>query len=548
MKNGTVTKLTRPDNNGARPWPDRNNFAARVLNLLGLLLLCAGAPATAAEFLANTTTAGQQEYPSVAMDSDGDFVITWQDQFQDGFFYGVYAQRYNSSGVAQGSEFQVNTYTTNEQQYPSVAMDSDGDFVITWQSLNQDGSGWGIYAQRYNSSGVAQGAEFQVNTTWTGYQRYPSVAMDDAGNFVIAWENGSSPDIYAQRYNAAGVAQGGEFPVNAYTTSDQVNPSVAIDADGDFVITWASYGQDGQYGGIYAQRYSRSGGAVGNEFRVNTTTTGNQVRPSAAIDDAGNFVITWNSYGQDGPGWSIYAQRYSSNGVPVGSEFRVDTYTPVQQQYQTEPKVAMDDAGNFVITWTSNALSSSTDFQYRIYAQRYNSSGVAQGRESQVNTTWTGYHFSPVVAMSDANDLLISWMSFVIEPGESTFSYGIHADLFINNDAPVAVNDSLSVNEDSSDNSVNVLSNDRDDDGDTLTIIGSSVPANGSTQGTWNGTVSQVGPWNGILYTPNANYFGPDSFSYSISDNNGRTATATVTVNVLAVNDAPSFIKAPTRR
>jgi hypothetical protein len=81
-------------------------------------------------------------------------VITWQSN-QDGSGYGVYAQRYNSLGVPQGSEFRVNSYTNDNQNNPSITSDSNGDFVITWQS-NQDGSSFGIYSQIYNNLGVAK--------------------------------------------------------------------------------------------------------------------------------------------------------------------------------------------------------------------------------------------------------------------------------------------------------------------------------------------------------------------------------------------------------
>ncbi len=54
---------------------------------------------------------------------------------------------------AGGGEFQVNTYTANDQADPSVGMDPSGNFVIAWHSLGQDGSGPGVYAQRYNGDG-----------------------------------------------------------------------------------------------------------------------------------------------------------------------------------------------------------------------------------------------------------------------------------------------------------------------------------------------------------------------------------------------------------
>ena len=88
--------------------------------------------------------------------------------------------------------------------------------------------------------------------------------MDSAGDFVIAWQSyGSSTtknDIEAQLFLASGTAEGSQFQVNTYTAGNQANPSVAMDSAGDFVITWQSYGQDGNDYGVYARRYSVGGG------------------------------------------------------------------------------------------------------------------------------------------------------------------------------------------------------------------------------------------------------------------------------------------------
>jgi hypothetical protein len=72
----------------------------------------------------------------------------------------------------------------------------------------------------------------------------------------------------------------------------------------------------------------------------------------------------------------------------------------------------------------------------------------------------------------------------------------------------VALNDTATVNEDSS-KLINVLANDK---GDGLTITGSTAGTHGSTQGTLDGITTESGPWNGIVYTPDPNYFGTDSF------------------------------------
>ncbi|MFO1430152.1 MAG: hypothetical protein U1F76_08440 [Candidatus Competibacteraceae bacterium] len=321
------------------------------------------------EFRANNYTPGDQTNPAVAMGAAGDFVVTWQSSGQDGSGAGIYAQRYTAAAVPQGAEFKVNTTTSDDQTNPAIAMDATGAFVVTWQSSGQDGSGGGIYAQRYTAAGVPQGAEFQVNTTTSGDQTNPAIAMNATGAFVVTWQSsgqdGSGAGIYAQRYSAAAVSQGAEFQVNTTTSGDQTNPAVAMNTSGAFVVTWQSSGQDGSGAGIYAQRYSAAAVSQGTEFKVNTTISSDQINPAMAIDTDGDFIVTWTSNGQDGSGEGIYAQRYTPVGTAKGTEFRVNTYALGDQGY---PAMAMDSAGDFVVTWESNGQD---DSGYGIYAQRY---------------------------------------------------------------------------------------------------------------------------------------------------------------------------------
>jgi hypothetical protein len=84
------------------------------------------------------------------MDADGDFIIAWESYYQDGSGSGIYAQRYNAAGVAQDLEFIVNSFTEDDQERAAVAMDADGDFIVAWQSYYQnDTDSHGVYAQRF---------------------------------------------------------------------------------------------------------------------------------------------------------------------------------------------------------------------------------------------------------------------------------------------------------------------------------------------------------------------------------------------------------------
>jgi dockerin type I repeat protein len=102
-------------------------------------------------------------------------------------------------------------------------------------------------------------------------------------------------------------------------------------------------------GEINGQRYSGNGAPLGTEFRVNTYGAGGQFYPSVAADSAGDFLVAWQSEGQYGVSNPIQARRFAGSGAPLGSEFRVDT--TVGGLGQLRPKVASDEAGNFTVAW-----------------------------------------------------------------------------------------------------------------------------------------------------------------------------------------------------
>jgi hypothetical protein len=95
----------------------------------------------------NTYTLGNQFITAIAMDKEGNFVITYEYWLNDSVQFEIFAQRFNRKGKAIGEEFQVNTYTHSTQGCSDIVMDETGNFVIAWSSYGQDGSGYGIFAK-----------------------------------------------------------------------------------------------------------------------------------------------------------------------------------------------------------------------------------------------------------------------------------------------------------------------------------------------------------------------------------------------------------------
>jgi hypothetical protein len=380
--------------------------------VLCLVFACAGRAAwpqgdpLGPEFRVNTYTTSTQALPDVASGDAGDFVVVWSGQ--DGSGLGVFGQRYAASGNPLGGEFPVNTYTTDHEYFPTVASSAAGGFVVVWMSDNQDGSGRGIFGRRYSASGSPLGGEFRVNTYTAGSQDSPSVTADSSGDFVVVWQSysqdGSDVGVFAQRYADTGVPLGPEFRVNTFTTGLQFGPEVASDPSGNFVVLWISRAQDGSNDGVFGQRFASSGVPLGPEFRVNTYTTGAQITSSVAAA-SGVFVTVWSSRDEDGSFYGLQGQRYSSSGAPVGPAFRVNTYTTSNQIF---PSVAADPSGNFVVVWQSLGQDGS---DYGTFGQRYSNVGVPLGPEFRANTYTSSAQRDPSVAADAAGNFVVVWES-----------------------------------------------------------------------------------------------------------------------------------------
>jgi hypothetical protein len=157
---------------------------------------------------------------------------------------------------------------------------------------------------------------------------------------------------------------------------------------------------------------------VAPDFQVNTYTTGDQFGPSVASAPDGAFVVVWTTRGAggspDGSYGSVRGRSYDSSGSPQGVDFQVNTYTTGEQ---SEPSVAVDGLGDFVVVWTSRepvfycGASGPDGSCGSIQAQRYDSSGGPRGSEFQVNSYTTGDQFAPSVAAQRDGGFVIVWSS-----------------------------------------------------------------------------------------------------------------------------------------
>ncbi len=373
------------------------------------------------EFQVNSFTTNDQGDASVTGLADGGFVVTWESFDQDIGITdrGVFGQRFNANGTTRGTEFQINTFTPSDQLDASITSMADGGFCVTWTSYLQDGGFDGIYAQRYKADGTANGSEFRVNSTTAGSQQVSDVAVADNGQYLVTWESynqdtgGNDFGVFGQKFYADGTLWGGEFQINSHAAGDQSSSSVAKTIDDGFVVVWTSTGQDGSLSGIFGQAYNADGTTNGGEFQVNTFTAGNQLEGSVTGLQSGGFIVTWSSYNQDAGGndLGIFGQRFDADGMRVGTEFQVNTFTP---NHQSNSDVMSLADGGYLVTWQSSAQDGSF---YGVFGQRYHMDGTKNGTEFRINTTTANDQDLPAIGLLANGNIVIAWDTFNQDTG-----------------------------------------------------------------------------------------------------------------------------------
>jgi len=461
------------------------------------------------EYQLNTVVTNDQSAVAIGSNPNStQIVMAWVSASQDGSGDGVYAQRYDLYGNKVGSAFRANVTTSGNQNAPAVGMDSLGNFVIVWQSAGQDGSGDGIYGRRFAFDGTpltfgstAATSDARVNSTTSGNQQAPSIAMDDAGEFAVAFQSSgrdaSGNAVVARAFKATGSAVANDFQVNQlYTAGNQQAPSIAMDAAGNFTIAWQSVFQapnpstDGDF--VVAKRYTKTGTVLNSEFVVNQTVAGNQNAPSVAVNADGSFIVAWQSALQDGNSDAIVARRYSSAAAALGNEFLVNQFPTGSQ---AAPSVTTGGSSGFVIAWQSAAQDLNGD---AVVVRQYDASGAAQGDESVANIFTTGAQNNASVAMQLDGDFIVAWQSPGQETGGGT-SLGVFARRYnVTNDAPVMRQVSNLIADVGGTLAFTARADDQDLPGDTLTYtLAPGAPA-GATLNPTTGEFS----WNTTGVTP----------------------------------------------
>lgn len=386
------------------------------------------------EFQVNSETIGSQTSGDTVIRADGSFFYVWNSFGQDGDGPGIFGKLFAADGNVLRDEFQINTYTQSSQATPQVDVDASGNLVVTWRSFAQDGDSGGIYARRLGADAFPLGDEFQVHTLTTGNQANPDVTVNPNGSFVTAWQTvAGGGGIHAQRFDATGAKVGSEAQVSQYGVRSQGVPEIARAANGNYVLVWQDEIRDADNSsGIYGQLFSANGTPLSAEFAISSANLA-QTDPSVDIDDAGNFVVVWSTAeldANDNTIASLRGRQFDPAGNPLAAEFVIATNVLSPADVDVNPAT-----GDFVVVWNTGSMFGPGELHGRVFS----ASGIPQSADLTLASLAEVIDLTPRVAMQANGQFM------VVQMVPSGFSFNISGQLFAADGSPL--NTAFTVND-----------------------------------------------------------------------------------------------------
>jgi hypothetical protein len=272
----------------------------------------AAGAAIGSETQVNTTTGPVQHQDAEAVTGlyDGGFLVTWRSEIQSDGYQSIFSQRYDANGAPTSGGFVESIPQVPLGDTVTTAL-SSGGWVVVWTHGND------IYERRYDAGGQPAGnGAPQVVAHAEAFAAFgnPYVAALADGGWAVVYRDVTA-HLYAQRFDSAGVAQGSATLVaqNVFASLEN-GPAVSGVADGGYIVTWESIVTGGDTD-IHAQRFDAVGARIGGEFLVSSTTASLQSTPAVTALPGGGAMFTWASSGQDGSGTGVYAKQFDSGGT-----------------------------------------------------------------------------------------------------------------------------------------------------------------------------------------------------------------------------------------
>lgn len=365
---------------------------------------------------------------------NGDYIISWVDMIADKDSYSgdsIYMQIFDNKGNKKSPQIKVSS-GKEEFDYsidsPQIIINKENEFRIIWRKIISrrglfESDKYEFYTKVFNNIGESISQEsklvYNIDYSKSGFDLSLAEKISD-DTFLIIFSRDS--DLFARIYrsnNSNYELLHDEIRINDYMLGTQYSPSISRNSNGEFVVVWNSsdYGnsnnnQDGSFGGIIAKRFNENFYPLTPDIIVNDEKNDNQQNPSVAMDDDGNFIVTWETDSRLDdfpyqPIKNIYARAFNKKNEPITKDILVNTTIMGEQK---NPKLVLDSNQNALIAWLSekNRDKIFEPKLINIYGQAINMRGVKIGKEFQLTNENNAFRDNIQLKLLN-NKIYISW-------------------------------------------------------------------------------------------------------------------------------------------
>ncbi|MEM1177638.1 MAG: hypothetical protein AAGM22_04795 [Acidobacteriota bacterium] len=348
------------------------------------------------QFLVNSVTTGSQAFSSVAIAPSGIFTVVWtheEDPTAQPQTSVIRSRQFRANGTATGPEIEISSQTTNAQRAPHIAHLPNGEFFVTWGL--RESSNYRLLGRRLNASGDPIADEIEISE---GYlRRELRTIPSPTGEFLVVWSGyvpgpgGFDPvqRTWAKRYNSAGLAMGAEFqvdpPEDDFQNELARSPDAFFQDDGGFTVVWSSLDV------IYGQAFDAAGDKLGDELVISDDNPTTLVKeyPRVVREPNGDWLVVWSSFTAATEDFDIRGQRMTAGGERQGPSFRLNTVTAGDQRF---PNLAGDGQLRAIAVWPSETSAGSDTDGWSAQGQLLDLPPLTifvDGFESGDTTSWT---------------------------------------------------------------------------------------------------------------------------------------------------------------
>ncbi len=330
------------------------------------------------------------------------------------------AGRLAAGGMAHyGNEYRMTQPMSGDQVLPALALGQGGGFLV-FQDNRTDGNGLGIAARRLDGNMIGAFDSFRVNSSGAGDQENPQACLLANGGALFAWQGGSGVDqqIYGRVLRPDGTWTGSDIALSSALGGTKRFPSVATLADGNAVVVWESYDQDGDHFGVFGQIISSDGSKLGGEFQVNQTTQYNQRQATVVALPSGGFIVAWvnegyggvlNNIPTSGQGFDTSGGALNFNVQVVSRSFNNDGEALSEEHFcsspgyvAANPSLGVLPDGSILLAWSSFTIPKtpeerSANARWDVLGVELISSGAPAGDPFRLNEYQLGDQYCPKI-------------------------------------------------------------------------------------------------------------------------------------------------------